>query len=164
MAIELLARADAHDAVLVPLGNGAMLTGIGRWFKAASPQTRIIGISATGADAMEKSWRSGAIVRAESVDTIADGIGVRLPIPEAVADMKEVVDDVLLVDDDAIISAMRLIFGKAGIVTEPSGAAGVAALMAHSAMFQGLRAATIICGSNITEAQAQNWLYPPGST
>jgi threonine dehydratase len=158
MAIELLAHGDSYDAVLVPLGNGAMLTGIGRWFKTASPATQVIGVSASGADAMEKSWRKKEIMRAESINTIADGIGVRLPIPEAVEDMMDTVDDVLLVDDEAIIDAMRLIFGKAGLVTEPSGAAGVAALIAHGASFKGQRVATILCGSNITEAQAKAWL------
>lgn len=55
----MLARGDILDAVLVPLGNGAMLNGIARWLKAASPATRVIGVSSVGADAMEKSWRGG---------------------------------------------------------------------------------------------------------
>ncbi len=158
MAMELLAYGAQYDAVLVPLGNGAMLTGIARWFKAASPATQIYGICAAGADAMEKSWRSGSIHLLASIATIADGIGVRVPIPEAVADMNGIVDDVLLVEDSAIVDAMRLLHRQAGLLAEPSGAAGVAALMAHRERFAGQRIATIVCGGNLTEDQVRQWL------
>jgi threonine dehydratase len=157
MAIELLARGSQFDAVVVPLGNGAMLTGIGRWLKAASPRTKVIGVCARGASSMEQSWRQGTIIPTRTADTIADGIGVREPIPEAVQDMKGTVDDVLLVDDQHIIAAMKLVFFNAGLVAEPAGAAGVAALLAHSSLFRDQRAATIICGGNVTEAQIKKW-------
>jgi threonine dehydratase len=158
MAVELLAGGQTYDAIVVPLGNGAMLTGIARWFKAASPATRVYGVSAKGADAMEKSWRSGGIVRPAAIHTIADGIGVRVPIPDAVADMQGTVDDVLLVDDATIIAAMRLIFARAGLLAEPSGAAGVAAVLAQPKLFAGRKVATILCGGNLTEAQIRDWI------
>ncbi len=158
MAMELLAHGAQYDAVLVPLGNGAMLTGIARWFKAVSPRTRIYGVCATGADAMEKSWRSGRILLPPSIKTIADGIGVRVPIPEAVEDMNGIVDDVLLVEDSAIIDAMRLLHRQAGLISEPSGAAGVAALISHRERFAGQHVATIVCGGNLTEEQVRQWL------
>jgi threonine dehydratase len=158
IAIELLQQQARYDAVLVPLGNGAMVTGVGRWMKAAAPTTRVIAVSATGADAMEKSWRTRSIHLPPSISTIADGIGVRVPIPEAVEDMQGVVDDVLLVSDDLIIEAMRLIYRHAGLLIEPSGAAGVAAVLANPALFRDLQVATILCGSNITEAQIRQWI------
>jgi threonine dehydratase len=157
IARELLAEHSALDAVLIPLGNGAMLTGMGRWIKAASPHTMVIGVQATGADAMEKSWRSGTMVVREAAHTIADGIGVRVPIPDALQDMRETVDEVLLVDDDMIRQAMRLVFQHAGIVTEPSGAAGVAAVLAHRERFAGKRIATVLCGGNATAEQI-SWM------
>jgi threonine dehydratase len=158
MAVELLARGTGYDAVLVPLGNGAMLTGIARWFKATSPSTKIYGVCATGADAMEKSWRSGTIVNPPAITTIADGIGIRAPIPEAVSDMSGLVDDVLLVEDAAIVEAMRLLHREAGLISEPSGAAGIAALMRFREQFTDQRIATIICGSNVTGTQMKQWL------
>jgi threonine dehydratase len=158
MAMELLAHGAQYDAVLVPLGNGAMLTGIARWFKATSPSTQIYGVCAAGADSMEKSWRSGKILLPSSIATIADGIGVRVPIPEAVTDMNGIVDDVLLVEDSAIIDAMRLLHRQAGLISEPSGAAGIAALMVHSERFAGLRIATVVCGGNLTDEQIRQWL------
>jgi threonine dehydratase len=158
MAIELLAGPSVPDVVLVPLGNGAMLTGIARWIKASKPAIRIIGVQAVGADAMEKSWRHKELVFPPSIATIADGIGVRVPIREAVEDMQGLVDDVYLVDDTIIIAAMRLLFTKAGLVVEPSGAAGLAAILAQPAQFKGLDVATIVCGGNLTEQQIATWL------
>ncbi len=64
-----------------------------------------------------------------AVNTIADGIGVRVPIAEAVEDMRGIVDDVVLVDDRSIIEAMRLLHREAGLLGEPSGASGIAPLI-----------------------------------
>ena len=160
IAIELLQNGAPYDAILVPTGNGAMLTGIGRWIKAASPQTKVIGVQSVGADAMEKSWRSGKIIVHDAVSTIADGIAVRVPIPEAVGDMHDTVDDVLLVDDHHILQAMKLVFEKAGLLVEPSGAAGVAAIVSRQHEFRNLRVATILCGGNMTADQINKWILP----
>ena len=158
MAVELLQRGDAFDALAVPLGNGALLNGLARWFKAASPATQVLGVSASGADAMEKSWRGKTIVNASSADSIADGIAVRVPVPEAVQDMQGLVDDVLLVGDEHIVAAMRLVYRHAGLLLEPSGAVGVAAILAHPSRFTGQRVATVLCGSNITESLVRQYL------
>jgi threonine dehydratase len=157
MAIELLARNDAFDAIVIALGNGAMLNGIARWIKAASPAKRVYGVCARGADSMEKSWRTQQIRETQSADTIADGIAVRVPILEAVSDMQGIVDDVLLVDDAYIVEAMRLCYSHAGLLVEPAGAAGLAGIVAHRAMFAGKRVATVLCGSNLTEAQIREY-------
>ena len=145
---ELLARDDAFDAVVVPLGNGALLNGVARWLKAASPATEVIGVCALGAPSMERSWRAGAVVETETADTIADGVAVRVPIPEAVADMRGLVDDVVLVDDDTTRRAMELVRRHAGIILEPAGALGVAAILKDPARYANRRIATILCGGN----------------
>jgi threonine dehydratase len=93
--------------------------------------------------------------------TIADGIAVRVPVPEALADLRGVVDEVLLVDDDAIVAAMRLVLAELGIVVEPAGAVGVAAALAHGARFAGALVATPLCGGNLTAAQRERWLLTP---
>ena len=158
IAVELLARDDVYDAVTIPLGNGALLNGMARWLKAASPATDIYGVSSTGADAMEKSWRTGSIVESTGVSTIADGIAVRVPIAEAVDDMRGLVDEILLVDDEAIVEAMRLLYRHAGLLIEPAGAAGVAAIVDEPDRFRGLAVATVLCGSNLTHDQIGRWL------
>jgi len=75
--------------------------------------------------------------------------------------MHATVDDVVLVPDDAIRRAMRLLFVHAGLVVEPAGAAGVAALLAYPAL-RGSRLATVLCGGNVTPAQAAEWLFQEG--
>jgi threonine dehydratase len=159
IAMELLANGAMYDAVVVPLGNGALLNGIARWFKAASPATRLIGVCATNAPSMEMSWRSGKITTTASADTIADGIAIREPIPEAVTDMQGIVDDVLFVDDAKIESAMRLAYEHAGLLLEPAGAVSLAAILAtaqtHRTSFVGQRVAAILCGSNFSPNQTE---------
>lgn len=159
IAVELMQMPEPPDVVLVPLGNGAMLTGMARWIKAVRPSTQVIGVQSTGADAMEKSWRQSTVIEAKSVDTIADGIGVRIPVPEALEDMKGLVDDVILVDDTSIIAAMKLLYSKAGLLVEPSGAAGISAVLEKTQRFKGQRVATPICGGNITDAQARQFIF-----
>ena len=156
IARELL-RQTGFDAVLLPLGNGALLTGAGRWIKAHAPEVRVIGVAAQGADAMAVSWQQGRTVDRDSVHTIADGIAVRRPVPEALADMQGTVDEVLLVSDAAIERAMRLVFGSAGLVVEPAGVVGVAAVLEHPSL-RSQRLATVLCGSNLTPEQMARWL------
>ncbi|MGI9520278.1 MAG: threonine ammonia-lyase [Hyphomicrobiaceae bacterium] len=146
------------DAIVVPLGNGAMINGVATAIKAISPTTRVIAVQASGAPAMIESWRNNAVIESEFIDTIADGIAVRVPVPEALADMQEVVDDGVLVDDDLTIEAMKLIHWHAGLVAEPSGAIGLAAILGHANQFADKRVATIICGSNLTRNQMRAWL------
>lgn len=140
------------DAVLVPLGNGALVNGIGTWLRAHRPATRVVAVSAAGAPAMARSFAEGRIVTLPAIDTIADGIGVRVPIPEAVDDMRDVVDEVVLVDDAAILAAMRLAHETLDLVLEPAGAAGLAAATAHGARWRDRTVATVLCGGNVAAA------------
>lgn len=149
IAVELLRRGQAFDAITVPLGNGALLNGVARWFKAVSPATETIGVVAAGADAMERSFRAAEVVEGDEVDTIADGIAVRSPVPEAVSDMVGIVDDVVAVSDALLVEAMRLFHTCEGLVVEPAGAAGLAAIAADPVRFAGRSAATIVAGGNL---------------
>jgi threonine dehydratase len=106
---------------------------------------------------MDTSWRAGEVVNADTVSTIADGIAVRKPVPEALALMPFSTDDVLQVSDAAILEAMKLVHLHAGLVLEPAGAAGLAALLAYPDRFAGKRVAVPLCGSNVTEAQLSQW-------
>jgi threonine dehydratase len=158
IAIELCAMTDRLDTVLVPLGDGALITGVGLWLKANSPHTRVIGVVAEGAPAMELSWRAGWPVSTESVSTIADGIAVRDPIPEAFEDMRTTVDDVMRVSDEEIVDAMRLLTNDVGLVVEPAGAAGLAAAAKMGSSLAGQRVGVIITGGNLTQDQIRYYL------
>ncbi|MCU0491619.1 MAG: pyridoxal-phosphate dependent enzyme [Chloroflexaceae bacterium] len=158
IGLELLGWPEALDCVLVALGNGALLTGVGRWVKAHAPATQVIGVAAAGAPAMVDSWRSGRIVEYPTMNTIADGIGVRVPIPEAVQDMQGTVDDCILVRDETLITAMRLLHQHLGLVVEPSAAVGIAAILEDRERFAGRLVAAVICGGNVTAEQVGRWL------
>ena len=126
-----------------------------------SPRTEVIAIQPVGAPAMALSWRSGAVVNTDTIDTIADGVAGRHPIPEALDDLLEVVDDVVLVDDESIKVGMRHLFDFAGLVVEPSAALGVAAVLECPERFRGRSVATIICGSNIVTSDFRRWVLEP---
>jgi threonine dehydratase len=155
---ELELRRDRLDAILVPLGNGALLTGIGAWMKAKLPACKVIGIVAEGAPAMLLSWREASVVSTPGASTIADGIAVREPVPYALASMRHCVDDVVAVSEASIGAAMRFCHEHYGLVVEPAGAAGVAAALEHGAQFAGLRVATVLCGGNLTREQVRAYL------
>jgi threonine dehydratase len=131
-----------------------------RWIKAAAPWIEVIGVVAAGAPAMATSWRAGRVVVTERAATIADGIGVRVPVSEALADLAGLLDDVVEVDDDTLVAAMRAVHRHAGLVVEPAGVAGIAALLADRPRYAGRRVATVLCGGNLTDQQIAMWLGP----
>jgi threonine dehydratase len=156
LAIELLAGGAAFDAVVLPLGNGALLAGMARWFKAMAPATQVIGVCAEAAPSMANSWRAQAPRPTATATTIADGIAVREPIAEAVKDLDGQIDDIVLVSDAQIREAMVLACRHAGLLIEPAGAAGLAGVVAHRSRFARQRVATVLCGSNLTPEMARD--------
>ncbi|MFD0206362.1 MULTISPECIES: threonine ammonia-lyase [Saccharothrix] len=145
IAVELL-RAGTFDAAVVPVGDGALITGMARWLKEHSPHTRVIGVCAEGAPAVARAW-AGRPVADTPTDTIADGIAVRVPVPAAVPRLRALVDDMLLVPDDAIREAMALARTTLGLVLEPAGAIGLAAIAV--ADIPGETIATVLTGGNV---------------
>jgi threonine dehydratase len=158
IGLELTQGGEPVDALLIPLGNGALLGGVARWIKARWPSTQIVAVQSVGAPSMIESWRQGRVIAHPHVETIADGIAVRIPIPEAVQDMDGLVDDAVLVQDATLIEAMRLAHQHLGIVLEPAGAAGLAGLLESGARFSGQTVATVLCGGNLTPEQMRVWL------
>jgi threonine dehydratase len=157
IGMELLDGPQVPDVLVIPLGNGALLGGIARWVKAHRPATRVVGVCASGAPAMERSWRLREVIETAETRTIADGIAVRVPIPDALEDLRDDVDEIVLVDDAATIDAMRLLFRHLGLLVEPAGAVGIAAIATHAALRESGRVATVLCGGNMTTAQLTEW-------
>jgi threonine dehydratase len=159
IGVEILRNGSRFDSVLIPLGNGALLNGIGAWIKEHSPSTAVVGVSAARAPAMERSFRAGKPVALdEPVTTIADGVGTRVPIPEAVTTMLQVADDVLLVEEEPIAASMRVLFHELGIVVEGAGAITLAAATAFRERFEGQRILLLIGGGNADERDIQRYL------
>ena len=156
IAVELC-NAVTLDTLLVPLGNGALLAGVATWMTAVSPATRIVGVVADGAPSMMRALTGIQVDLTAPVDTIADGIAVRVPVKDAVDDLRGLADDLVAVGDDAIVAAMRGLIAHAGLIIEPAGAVGVAAVLSAPHGSYGERVGTILCGGNVTMEQLGAW-------
>lgn len=146
-----LLEAGAIDTAVIPIGDGALIAGIALWLRAHSKATRIIGVCAAGAPAMAESWRAGKVMTVRP-GSIADGLAVGTPIARSVERLRVLVDDMVLIEDGAMVEAMRLAARTLGLILEPSGAAGLAAIAAHK--IPGDRVATVLTGGNINPALA----------
>lgn len=142
-----LEAAGPLDAAVIQLGDGALISGIARWLKARAPQTRIIGVCPQGTPAMAQSFAAGRPVALEGTGTIATALAITDPIPESLARVRALVDEVLTIDDDDLRAAMKLIADRLGLLVEPSGAAGVAALLKHGTAIPGDRVAVLLTGA-----------------
>jgi threonine dehydratase len=158
IGLELLEAEGELDALVIALGGGALASGVGCVAKSLAPDVEVIAVQPEGAPAMALSWRSGRVVETETMDTIADGVAGRCPIPEVLDDLLELLDDVALVSEDAIKAGMRLLYRHAGLVVEPSAALGVATVLEDRERFAGRRVATIVCGSNVATADFERWV------
>ncbi len=145
IAIELL-QAGPIDTAAIPVGDGALITGMALWLRKHSPKTRIIGIVAQGAPAMADSWKAGKVLTV-APDTIADGLAIGTPIARSLDRVRALVDDFVLVDDAAMRHAVQATAGALGRLLEPSGGSGLAAVAAGG--IPGERIATVLTGSNI---------------
>lgn len=152
-----IAAATTLDTLLVPLGNGALLAGVATWMKYASPTTRVVGVVAAGAPCMLHALTGIQVDHRAPVSTIADGIAVRVPVEEAVEDLRGIYDDLVAVEETAISAAMRGILSHLGLVIEPAGAVGIAALLSAAHGAYGQRVGTILCGGNVTLEQLHAW-------
>jgi threonine dehydratase len=159
IAVEMTQQVPDFTAVYVPVGNGSLIAGIGCWLKHARPQVRVVGVVASGAPAMALAWRTGRPESTAEAATIADGIAVRVPVPEAVRETRLWVDEMLEVSDADIISAMRLFCESTGLLVEPAGIAGLAGALSDRARIAGATVVVPVCGSNITLPQLSALLH-----
>jgi threonine dehydratase len=131
----------------VQLGDGALISGVACWLKHVAPQTRVIGVCASGAPAMAQSFEAGRAVAVRGAGTIATAIAITEPIPDSLIRVKAFVDDVVLVDDDDLRAAQELIAEAVGVLVEPAGAAGVAAVRRYGSDVAGERVAVLLTGA-----------------
>jgi threonine dehydratase len=123
----------------------------------------VIGIQPVGAPAMALSWRQRTVIETDRIETIADGVAGRCPIPEVLDDLLVVLDDVMLVGEESIKVGMRMLYEHAGLIVEPSAALGIAAVLEEPERFSGRRVTTILCGSNVAPADFSRWVLDPGA-
>jgi threonine dehydratase len=145
IAVEL-ESAGPIDTAVVQIGDGALISGIARWLKSWNPQPRVIGVCARGAPAMAESFVAGRPVSVEGAGTIAAALAITDPVPESLARITALIDEIVLVDDEDLRTAMDLVAETLGVLVEPAGAAGVAALSRHGAEIPGERVAVLLTG------------------
>ncbi len=149
VALEMLEQRPDLQVLLVPIGGGGLITGVAVAAKAIKPTIRIIGIEPEGAPTMHAALKAGS-PQMISPKTIADGLSAPTVGVMNLEVVKSMVDDVVLVNDDDILDAMRDLMGYAKLVVEPAGAAAVAALRSGKVKLStGTRVAAIISGGNV---------------
>lgn len=147
---QIRAEGTSLDAVIVAAGGGGLSAGVGCAVKQMSPQTMVFAVEPEGADSLSRSFKAGSPQAIEAVRTIADSLGAPRCEPYSFALNRQFVDEVVLVDDDQIREAMRLLFRAAKLAVEPAGAASLAALMYPlRARLEGKSVGLVVCGANI---------------
>ncbi len=149
IALEILNDLDNIDAIVVPIGGGGLISGIAYTVKHIRPSVKVYGVQVSGAPSMYNSVKDGEIECLGSVHTIADGIAVKQPGENTYALVKEYVDDIALVSDDEVASAILALIEKQKMIAEGAGAAAVAAVMFDKFPLKGKRVVSIVSGGNI---------------
>ena len=149
VALEILNDLDNIDAIIVPIGGGGLISGIAYTVKQIRPSIKVYGVQAAGAPSMYNSVRDGKIETLDSVSTVADGIAVKQPGENTFKLISEYVDDIALVTDDEVCSAILALIEKQKMVAEGAGAVAVAAAMHNKFHIKGKKVVSLVSGGNI---------------
>ena len=149
IALEILNDLDNIDAIVVPIGGGGLISGIAYTVKQIRPSVKVYGVQAAGAPSMYNSVKDGEIECLSSVSTIADGIAVKKPGENTFRYVSEYVDEVALVTDDEVSSAILALIEKQKMIAEGAGATAVAAVMFDKFPLKGKRVVAVVSGGNI---------------
>ena len=143
------ARGENVDAIFVPIGMGSGLCGVITVFRALSPKTKIFGVQAEGAPSHYLSWKAGHVVETEQANTFADGVATRCPSPLLLDIMLRGVDEIVLVSDEEIKDAVRLLWRTTHNLAEGAGAAATAATVKLRNQLQGQTVVNVMSGGNL---------------
>jgi threonine dehydratase len=150
LGMEFLEQWPDLDAVIVPIGGGGLCAGAAAAVKLLRPECPVFGVEPEGADNMHRSFEAGSPQAIDRVTTIADSLGPPKSLPYSFALCRDNVDDLVLIDDDAMRKAMRLLFREMKLAVEPAGAAATAALCGPLlGRLRGKKVGVIVCGTNI---------------
>ncbi|MEM7414527.1 MAG: threonine/serine dehydratase [Gemmatimonadota bacterium] len=137
------------DIVLAPIGGGGLVSGVAASIKRMIPSARVIGVEPVGAASMRKALDNGSPAILDEIDTIADGLAPVIAGELTFEHARDLVDDVVLVDDASIRRATEMLVGRQKLVVEYSGAATTAALLAGKVDPKGGRVAAVVSGGNL---------------
>ena len=148
IACEILEELPDADAIYVPMGDTALIRGVAAAAKQISKSIRIVGVQAERAPSYYLSWQQGRAVTTPTCDTIADGLATRIPEAENVRTIRELVDEVYLVSEEQMISAIRHLLYEDHVIAEPAGAATTAAMLDRGGSLAG-NIVLIVSGANV---------------
>lgn len=148
VAMEILEDQSAIDYLFVPVGGGGLSAGVGSYFKMYSPKTKIVGLEPEGAPSMFEALKAGHPVLLDSIDRFVDGAAVKRVGDITFSICKEVLDDMHLVPEGKVCSAILKLYNEDAIVVEPAGALSVAALDDYADEIKDKNIVCIISGSN----------------
>ena len=152
IAVEILRQWQAPiDAIFVAIGGGGLISGIASYVKRVRPEIKVIGVQPTDSDAMARSIAAGRRIKLAHVGLFADGVAVREVGRETFRICRELVDDIVLVDTDAICAALKDVFEDTRSILEPAGALSVAGLKlwCERHRFRDRTLVAIACGANM---------------
>jgi threonine dehydratase len=157
-ALEVLTQQPDVDVLIVPIGGGSGASGAALVAKSLRPEITVIGVQAEGASAAFKAWRDHAPRTTERAATFADGLATRtsFDLPQAI--LAALLDDFVLVSDDELYAAMRLLLVEGHVVAEGAGAAPIAAARRMAEQLSGKRVACWVSGGNATADSLQRAL------
>jgi threonine dehydratase len=162
VGLEILDDLPDVGTVVVPIGGGGLIAGIALAIKSRRPGVRIVGVEPRGAAKMWRSRQSGQPERLDRIDTIADGLSAPFAGQLPFALVQQYVDDLVLVDDADIRTAMALILERCKLLAEPGGAAALAGLLSGAVVAQpGAPAVAIVSGGNVDAARLAQLLTVP---
>lgn len=148
VAVELLEEVPDLDFILAPVSGGGLLSGISLAAKAMRPQIRVVGCEPRNADDAFRSLRSGEIAPAGSGETIADGLRATLS-PLTFSILKKYVDEIVVVTEEEIVEAMKVIWERMKIIVEPSSAVAAAPAIAGRVGAAGKKVGIVLSGGNL---------------
>ncbi|MCH8315267.1 MAG: pyridoxal-phosphate dependent enzyme [Planctomycetes bacterium] len=146
MGLEIIAECPDVDTIFVPVGGGGLIAGVGSAVKALKPSIRVIAVEPLGCPSLHASLEAGRPVSVEC-DTICDGVAVPHITEEMFPLLRDLVDDAVLVSDDAVKASMRRLAFDNKMVAEPSGALALAAALAIGHEKRGLSVCIVTGGS-----------------
>jgi threonine dehydratase len=149
VALELTDQAGPLDVLVVPVGGGGLASGCATVMAALLPDARVVGVEPEASDDVVRSLASGRRERVQVGRTIADGQQTASPGELTWPIIQRLVDEVVTVTDAQIVDAMRFLFERLKLVVEPSGASGLAAVLAGRVSVDGLRVGVVLSGGNI---------------
>ncbi|MFQ5677805.1 MAG: threonine/serine dehydratase [bacterium] len=150
IGLEILEDNPEIDMILVPISSGGLLAGVSLVAKEMKPDVKIVGVQPEGSNAMYRSFHAGSLQKIERIDTICDALVSTKPGALPFQYVQKYVDDVVLVSEDAVKTAVGLLFEKTKLVVEPSGAVGIAALHSDAVSAKNKNVAVLLSGGNVS--------------